>query len=189
MVDEDKSIDIVLPNLIQLKPGEQQQLHLDILTDTAFISSIFWSPSDQLSCNDCPDPIVTADHNQLILVTVMDKNGCIDTASIQIQIQIIKEKSKFYFPNTFSPNGDNINDYFYPIGLSQDARVSYLNIYDRWGNLVFQKKDFQPGIEREGWNGRSRDQQKVNPGVYVYLVEITDQGNKYTFFGDITLIQ
>ncbi len=187
-IDEDQSVAITLTNLITLQPGETNQLQLNFLTNPNDIASIFWSPSDQLSCNDCPNPILTANHDDVILVTVTDKNGCIDTASIQLQI-LIQKDTKFYFPNAFSPNGDNINDYFYPIGLSVDAKVSYLNIYDRWGNLVFQKKEFQPGIEKEGWDGRSRDQRKLNPGVYVFVTEIIDQGISYKYFGEVTLIQ
>lgn len=185
-IDEEKSVNINLPNLIQLKSGEKNQLHLDILADTASIVSINWSPSDQLSCNDCPDPIVTANHDDRIYVSVVDINGCVDTASILLQIQ---KESNYFFPNTFSPNGDNINDFFYPVGINGSAKVSYLNIYDRWGNLVYQRKDFQPGVEREGWDGKSKDGQKVNPGVYIYVAEIIDQGIMLKYSGDVTLIQ
>jgi gliding motility-associated-like protein len=185
-IDEEKSVNINLPNLIQLKSGEKNQLHLDILADTASIVSINWSPSDQLSCNDCPDPILTANHDDRIYVSVVDINGCVDTASILLQIQ---KESNYFFPNTFSPNGDNINDFFYPVGINGSAKVSYLNIYDRWGNLVYQRKDFQPGVEREGWDGKSKDGQKVNPGVYIYVAEIIDQGIMLKYSGDVTLIQ
>jgi gliding motility-associated-like protein len=185
-IDEDQSIDIQTPNLIQLKSGETGKLQLNFISNPNDIATIFWSPSDQLSCNDCADPVLTGTHDDIIFVTVTDKNGCIDTASIRVQILI---ESKYYFPNAFSPNGDNINDYFYPIGLSTNAKVNYLKIFDRWGNLVFQKIDFQPGIEKEGWDGRSSSQEKLNPGVYVFLTEITDGGQTLSYFGDVTLIR
>ena len=55
--------------------------------------------------------------------------------------------------------------------------------------VEIQKIEFQPGIEKEGWDGRSGDQRKLNPGVYVFVTEIIDQGITYKYFGDVTLIQ
>ena len=66
--------------------------------------------------------------------------------------------------------------------------------YSTLGNIVITesssaKNEFQPGIEKEGWDGRSRDQRKLNPGVYVFVTEIIDQGISYKYFGEVTLIQ
>ncbi len=185
-IRQNTSIDISLAPSIILKQGQSSQLNIIFHTDPNNVATIIWSPANQLSCSDCPDPILTATQDDRILVTVIDKDGCVDTASIQVILQKI---NNYYVPNVFSPNGDNINDYFYPAGLSSEARVTILSIYDRWGNLVFSKNNFSPGIEREGWDGTSSSNQKVNPGVYIYQVEITDQGINYKFSGDITLIR
>ncbi|MFZ1257196.1 MAG: gliding motility-associated C-terminal domain-containing protein [Saprospiraceae bacterium] len=183
---ENESVKINLAPQIELNSGSNTTIKLNILSNPNDISTILWSPADQLSCNDCMEPLITADHDDLITVIVTDINGCTSSATIQL---IVKKESKVYFPNVFSPNGDNINDFFYPIGLSPNAKINYLNIYDRWGNLVFQKINGVPGIEKDGWGGLSSNQDKVNPGVYIYLTEISDQGEIKTYSGDITLLQ
>jgi len=75
---------------------------------------------------------------------------------------------QMYVPNVFSPNQDGINDVFQPTFSSPGLIGSYrLQIYDRWGSLLFESQD--PAV---GWNGRSRDQ-FLNPGVYVWRIEWT----------------
>lgn len=161
-------------------------MNLTILSNPNDISSILWTPSDQLSCSNCPDPEITADHDDIITVTVTDKNGCSATATIQLVVK--REQS--IFSKCFSPNGDNINDYFYPIGLPSDAPINIFNIYDRWGNLVFSKENFVLNSEKDGWGGTtSGSQEKLNPGVFIYMIEIQDVDGPKIYTGDISLIQ
>jgi len=69
--------------------------------------------------------------------------------------------------NSFSPNGDNINDYFYIQG-EVNALVQDLFIYDRWGEMVFSSEDrfFQ-------WNGGYNNDisRPLPPGTYSYVVQ------------------
>ncbi|MBK7358810.1 MAG: gliding motility-associated C-terminal domain-containing protein [Saprospiraceae bacterium] len=184
---ETGDVRILVSPKIELLFGSKQTLNLTILSNPNDISSILWTPSDQLSCSNCPDPEITADHDDIITVTVTDKNGCSATATIQL---VVKKESKVYFPNAFSPNGDNINDYFYPIGLPSDAPINIFNIYDRWGNLVFSKENFVLNSEKDGWGGTtSGSQEKLNPGVFIYMIEIQDVDGPKIYTGDISLIQ
>lgn len=57
------------------------------------------------------------------------------------------------------------------------------------GKFSISKINGVPGIEKDGWGGLSSNQDKVNPGVYIYLTEISDQGEIKTYSGDITLLQ
>lgn len=91
-------------------------------------------------------------------VRVVDANGC------SASLNITKEERfpKMIFPNSFSPNGDGVNDYFAPI--SPCIPIYDINIYDRWGNLVFQQ------IEGRGvWDGSLNDED-LPADVYVYYV-------------------
>jgi gliding motility-associated-like protein len=92
-----------------------------------------------------------------------------------------------YAPNIFSPNGDGTNDIF---GLESPdfGRILALNVYDRWGNLVFQTKNtlFQ---DPAGWDGLYQNQ-TMPAGVYVWLasIEFVD-GQQQFFSGDVTLVR
>ena len=99
------------------------------------LSSIIWSPSDYLSCVNCPEPIITGITQPLhYTIIISDQHGC--TASASIDIEILGRD--VWVPNTFSPNGDNVNDFFYPIAIEGSyLEIDYMSIFDRWGNKVY----------------------------------------------------
>ncbi|MBK9107226.1 MAG: gliding motility-associated C-terminal domain-containing protein [Saprospiraceae bacterium] len=184
-IKKEDSVQIALPPLLQLKENEKAQLILSILTDPGKIKTIKWDPSGQLDCNDCLTPTLTANYEETIRVTVTDSNGCSAEAFITVKI---KKESKVWFPNVFSPNGDNINDFFYPIDFGSGTNIESLSIYDRWGNRVFFNEKFPSNAPDHGWNGISSDGKKHLPGVYLYVVELLENGERKILTGDITLL-
>lgn len=75
---------------------------------------------------------------------------------------------QLYIPNAFTPNGDGLNDEFKAVGEGVD--FYQLNIYDRWGNLLFNSNHIE-----QGWNGTVNGQ-PAQSGVYSY--EIVAEGHK-----------
>ncbi|MBK7697553.1 MAG: gliding motility-associated C-terminal domain-containing protein [Saprospiraceae bacterium] len=57
-------------------------------------------------------------------------------------------------------------------------------VYDRWGNLIFHRKDAQVNNREQGWN----PQGKVVAGVYIYLISYMDNGEEKTLYGSVTVI-
>lgn len=95
-----------------------------------------------------------------------------------------------YLPNIFSPDDNGKNDFFTPfVDIASEPTVELLRIYDRWGGLVFEKKDFQPNNEPEGWNGSwANSGKKVMDGVYVYYCQIGfGNGARVTKIGSVTV--
>jgi gliding motility-associated-like protein len=95
---------------------------------------------------------------------------------------------KYRLPNVFTPNGDQQNDFLIPFPYSGVESID-LQIFNRWGNLVFTTKD--PDIN---WDGTiERTNQPASDGVYYYVCdvfEITEIGTvKRTIKGSITLIR
>jgi gliding motility-associated-like protein len=88
------------------------------------------------------------------------------------------------FPTAFSPNGDGRNDIFIPIGGGGDIAKYEMQIYNRWGELIYNTYD-----RNRGWNGK---QYGVDApiGVYVYKITATDINNKKTDkVGNVTLLR
>lgn len=111
-------------------------------------------------------------------------NGCIDTL---IQNVIIKNDLLWYIPNSFSPNGDGINDIWRPVSKTLDISDYELTIVDRWGKVLFHTRDFT-----QGWNGSNQnDGFFVDAGVYTYLIKVTSETTeeKVKFTGFITVIR
>lgn len=89
----------------------------------------------------------------------------------------------FYAPNTFSPNGDNINDSFSPSIIGSKTYEIY--IYDRWGKQIFYSDSLE-----ESWDGTYNSEMAIT-GSYVFKVLTTKQfdENIYEVTGNITLIR
>jgi gliding motility-associated-like protein len=106
--------------------------------------------------------------------------GCSSIARKKIRIE---EVFSFFIPNSFSPNGDLVNDHFIPGGKGiADCRTS---IYNRWGELIFS------GNKKECWNGGMNNHfPVVQDGVYVYQIEVTDfRGREYFYSGVVHLLK
>ncbi|MEY3398279.1 MAG: hypothetical protein RL220_873, partial [Bacteroidota bacterium] len=73
-----------------------------------------------------------------------------------------------YIPNSFSPNGDGVNDIFIPVGSAIDPNYYTLRIYNRWGEKVFESTDIN-----QPWDGSHQDgEYYVSDGIYTYFLEI-----------------
>ncbi len=100
-------------------------------------------------------------------VTVKDNNGCFATTSVQITEPPSGSCGEVYFPNTFTPNGDAKNDDFGPLGNITAITNYRLQVYNRYGELVFSSR-----APLEKWNGYYKS--KLNsPGSYVWYVSYT----------------
>lgn len=149
------------------------------------VEKYLWSPATNLNCTDCPQPEASPKFDTKYAVTFTDGNGCTNDA--QIQIVVLCENANVFVPNTFSPNGDGNNDVFYVRGKGLD-RVKNIRIYNRWGEIVFEKKDFAPNDAAAGWNGQFRGT-KAQAGVYIYQVEVfCENGDVIRHEGNIALI-
>lgn len=98
------------------------------------------------------------------------------------------ERSVF-IPNVFSPTGKGINDIFMIYGGRGVAVVRYFGIYNRFGQQLFEAKNFPPNDPIYGWNGTYKGVNK-NPGVFLYVarIEFTD-GTNQQYAGDFTLMR
>ena len=93
--------------------------------------------------------------------------GCADSTTRIITIQ---DHQVFYVPNTFTPDGDELNQTFDPVFTSGFDPNSYrFSVYNRWGELLFESFDYQIG-----WDGTYGG--KLMPeGVYIWKIEFKDE--------------
>lgn len=98
----------------------------------------------------------------------------------------IKRDCYLNIPNSFSPTGDGLNDYFLPRELLSSGLKSFkMNIYNRWGENIF----FTDKVEGRGWDGKYNGVPQPI-GSYVYIIEaVFDNGMRKTFKGNVTLIR
>jgi gliding motility-associated-like protein len=108
--------------------------------------------------------------------------GCIDTVITFLEI---RDDLNLYVPNSFTPNGDGINDFFFVKGLGFKAENFFLDVYDRWSHLVFSSRDIS-----KGWDGTVKGGAPVE-GTYIYKVRIVGQNGegRKEYMGHVTLIK
>ncbi len=173
------------PDMI-VAAGDSVALTISTNLTTGAISIIDWGGYDGLFCPGCPTFEFIASSSATISAMISDTAGC--TASDSMRLTVIVPRI-IYIPNVFSPNGDNVNDYFNISGRKNLTNINFLRIYDRWGNLVFEKADLTPGIDQEGWDGTFKGEM-MQPGVYVYLAELAyEDGFEEVVTGDVTIIK
>jgi len=147
--------------------------------------SWIWSPATGLSCTNCPTPDAGPKFDTFYQVYFTDNNGCSNTGSIMVYV--ICKNANLFIPNTFSPNGDGSNDVFYPRGRGLE-RVKLLRIFNRWGEVVFEKRDFPVNDASSGWNGSFKGK-TPQPDVYVYQAEVfCENGDIIKLNGNIALV-
>ena len=112
---------------------------------------------------------------------VENDNGCFDTTSYVIEVGC--RQGDFYIPNTFTPNGDGLNDMLLVIGGSCVTQFKGL-IFDRWGTKVFKWESIE-----DAWDGNHSGKQ-VELGVYTYLVTYTlFNGKTFSKTGHIAVVR
>ncbi len=146
-----------------------------------------WTPPTQVVCTWCATTNAYPNESTLYTITSLDENGCIAIDDVYIEV-LPNPGNAMFIPNTFTPNGDNANDYFFAYGYNL-ASIKSMRIYDRWGELLFQKEEIPAENESEGWDGTFQGQ-VVNNGVYAYIIELTfDNGITTAFSGNVTVIR
>ena len=108
---------------------------------------------------------------------------CVDVALVTIDIT---PDFALYIPNSFTPDGNNVNDFFQPSGVGINEDNYRMDIFDRWGENIFTSNNF-----RKGWDGSVKGSGKsAEQGVYVYKLMIFDmQGNKHPYVGHVTVLK
>ncbi|MEO6818135.1 MAG: PKD domain-containing protein [Ginsengibacter sp.] len=159
---------------------------LTVKTNGVPIKSYLWSPSDNLDCADCPNPNATIKKNISYSLLVTSAFGC--EATDIINIKSICENTQVFIPNTFTPDGDGLNDILMIRGRGI-ARVKSFRIFNRLGEIVFEKTDFPANEPSYGWDGRVRGI-VGEPAVYVYTAEvICENGLSFIYKGNITILK
>lgn len=126
-------------------------------------------------------PDLPQDKNYLVQLIVSNGGSCFDTAS-----QIIRAVANCYIavPSAFTPNGDGINDYLYPLNAYKAANLEF-RVFNRYGQLVFQTTDW---LIR--WDGTVNGMAQP-VGTYVWTLRYlnTETGEKVSQKGTSVLIR
>lgn len=146
-------------------------------------ADIQWEPHSAVSSSSIKRPVVTVTESTTIKAS-FNYGNCVTTDSIRVRVvdsdQI--ECENIPMPRAFTPNGDGLNDsYFITLPGAFDELVSF-DIYNKWNELIFRTID-----PSQGWDG-TFDDQKLNPGGFLYKIRYVCSGKEYVKTGEFLLM-
>ena len=140
-----------------------QPLQLNAAGGTSYL----WSPSTGLNNVAISNPIATLNSfiDSITYTVTVSSNGC--SAQDDVTVRVFKTKPDLFVPTAFTPNKDGKNDVLkaVPVGIK---KFEFLQIYSRWGQLLFQSDD-----PEKGWDGRFNGLDQP-PGTYVFVARGID---------------
>jgi gliding motility-associated-like protein len=168
---------------VELPVGSSVQITATASND---VTRLEWFPPSGLSCADCLTPMATPKQTTSYTLTATNQYGCISTDDITVKM--VCESGVVFLPNTFTPNGDGQNDIFYIRGKGINTVKSF-KIYNRWGQLVFERSNFNIEDSAYGWDGKAKGV-VVAPDVFIYVAELVcDTNEPFTLKGNVMLLR
>lgn len=119
-----------------------------------------------------------------VRLAVTTSDGCKDDT---IKYALVDVNLMIYAPKGFTPNGDGLNDYFFPQGTGLDGQEFELFIFDRWGNVVFRTNTLG-----DAWDGVLPSGKPAPVGVYVWKLEVgdyTSNRRRHEVIGNLSLMR
>ncbi|MFZ9943229.1 MAG: PKD domain-containing protein, partial [Bacteroidia bacterium] len=149
--------------------------------DESFAAALwYWEFGDQ-GVSNLQNPLHTYVFPGTYEVTlyIQSAEGCKDTITKEVTVL---DEVAVWLPNSFTPNNDGINDIFFAMGTN--ISDFSLEIYNRWGDLVFVTDN-----PTKGWDGTLKNE-AASQDVYVYSLKYkTINNDLQTKFGRISLIR
>jgi gliding motility-associated-like protein len=117
-----------------------------------------------------------------ITLKVTDIYGCWDTITHKL---VVEDDVMLFVPNTFTPNGDELNNAFRWVILGINESEFHIEIWNRWGQLIWESQD-----PYSYWDG-TYNGQLVPDGSYSWVIQATNKLNagKKAFVGTINIIK
>ena len=156
-----------------MESDESYQIDAEVSGDTIYV----WTPEEGLDCVTCIDPIATPDSTMVYYITATSADGCVAYDSV---IVTVTPDSDIWWPNAITGTGEDCC-----FGFTTELTLEdyYLRIYNRWGELMFESRD-----QTVFWDGTFRGVH-VETGVYVFVMDYTQNGSTETIGGNITVVR
>lgn len=159
---------------------------IPVNTNNTNLVDINWISFDNsLDCDTCLRPTANPVNDAQYFLTVTSIDDCTTMDSINIIVDKVRD---VFIPNAFSPDSDGYNDFFFINANKSVTLVKKLQVYSRWGGLVYEVTDVAPNDHSTGWDGHLNGK-LMNPGVYVWVAELEYlDGEVIQLTGDVTIM-
>lgn len=152
------------------------------ITDSSYVWSLPLNNDTLRGIREVVQPLNTTMYS----IEVTDEFGCKGSDEIMVTV----EKPRLvYIPNAFNPESSAGNDRFMVYGGQDVAIVSKMEIFNRWGEIIYRDRNFPTDTPSRAWDGSYRGQ-RAPMGVYVYVIEVVFlDGHTEMYTGDVTIVK
>lgn len=188
-IEEDIDVPEPAELIVDLGPDREIALGdstvLEGLTNAGVIDTFIWSPTTYLSHPDSLITYVRPPASQIYNLLVRDSFGCIARDEMLLTV---RRDNRIFVPNIIKP-GSAENGGLAVYGGAELQEIRFMRIYDRWGELLFERLNMPKNDPTAGWFGRARGKDCM-PGVYIYVMEVVmTDGTTQTLTGDVTVVR
>ncbi len=169
--------------------GDHADIHAMVIPNNP--STVTWNNLEHLSFAghsilDLLNPTALPTMTDWYVVTITNDAGCTATDSVLIVVDPYKP---IYIPNVISANQDGVNDRLTVYANKAATKVELFQIYDRWGGLMWEGRNFDLNDPSLGWDGTFKGR-PVNPGVFAYVAKVDFLDNiPATYHGTVTVLR
>lgn len=167
--------------------GDSLQLLVNASGGVLPITRYAWTSGNDslLSCRDCPAPWAKPLDQTTVYLRAFDQSGCPADALLNI---LVEKDFPVRVPTGFTPNMDGNNDLLVVHGMP-GVTIARFQVFDRWGELVYENFDFPVNESLIGWDGTHRGEE-LNGGAFVWQLEaILPDGSRERYHGQTALIR
>ena len=142
-----------------IEQGDKTRLNA---TASGTIADITWTPSEGLDNNKILTPNASPLTTTVYTLTVQSADGCVGMATVTVTVLL-----DITIPNTFTPNGDGVNDRWEIKNLKEYPDCT-VKIFDRWGQQVYNSRGYYTA-----WDGTFNGK-PVSFGTYYYVINLNN---------------
>ncbi len=178
-----KTFTVTVLQAVQVNAGNDVSIFTGTSTQlqpTAPNGTYLWTPSTGLSSPNILNPIAAPTTTTIYTLRVITPQGCTNTDDVVVNMIPYCVNAM----NSFTPNGDGINDNWMVIKGVNCTKNIRVNVYNRYGALMYNNENYQ-----NNWNGTYKGK-AVADGTYYYTLEITLLNDaKVLAKGDVTILR
>lgn len=165
-------------------PGVWVQIKADVYPTGSILTEVKWRPPALFTAQNQLTQLARFNEDTEVAIEVRNEKGCIARDILPVRV----EETNLYFPNVFRP-GSKQDNYFTLFAGEGVEQIVSMQVYNRAGNLVYEKRNFLPNDPQIGWDGKWRGRQSP-AGVYAWVAQVAFlDGRRERFSGNVTLIQ
>ena len=169
----------ILPRIVKEEDGRVQVIDESIGANIWYYDFGVNDDQNDIFTEREPMYIYTNAGNYIIMQIVNNQYNCPDTAYNDVTV---KPSIIFWLPNAFTPNEDDQNETFFPLGFNVPIEDYEFRIFDRWGKQLFYTTDINVG-----WDGKFNGEY-VKQDVYVYSIKVKLEDGPHVFRGPVYVL-